>query len=353
MHKKWILIFYTFFLVSVQSLAQEISTEDLDQKLGKQWKGLIYLCQPFCKFISIREGAAWNPPLASLKADWSHIKPIAQSDPLYPLLISREPVLPFVLAKASQEKTPKDQIIESPPSYAKMDFNWGFAASAGLHIFQSNWQSNTALQEDLSSSEIQYGPLLQLQVMNGRPSKLGSLWVLHEVDFELELSPEYKSDEKGLIVQNQNMTLRYQAWFPNPQFKIGPHLSYESEQWSVPTNTLQHFSFDRQSWVGGVSILWNRWLASVDTSLVSQLSEKQPFRQEPFNLQWYRLAVQNCSADLSLFDISFGLCGGMKVVSDQQKAAFADNILIQGDSSLNRTDLGAYFLIRFGEDFYK
>lgn len=361
MRMKWIFLFLTFFYVETQSWAQTppnesaetLTPEIIDQKLGKQWKGLIYICQPFCKFISIRENATWNPPIAAVTGDLSQLKSISHTDPLYPLLVMREPVLPFVLAKASKEKTPQDRVIESPPSYAKMDFDWGFATYGGLHIYQSNWKSNTALQEDLSAEDMQYAALLMLQVMNGRPTKLGSLWILHQLDLQFELSPEYKSKEKALVVQNQIMSLSYQAWFPTPRFKIGPHITYENENWSVPTNTLQHFSFNRQSWVGGVSLLWNRWLVAFDTSLASQMSEQQPFRQEPFNLKWYRLKMQNCSANLSLFDISFGLCGGLSFLSDQQTAAFADNILIQGDSDLNRTDLGAFFLIRIGEDFYK
>jgi hypothetical protein len=85
---------------------------------------------------------------------------------------------------------------------------------------------------------------------------------------------------------------------------------------------------------------------------MSKISEAQQFRQDPFTLNWYRLKVQKCTADINLYDITFGFCGGGMVLLDQQKAALANNILISGESSLERTDFGAFFSIRIGEDLY-
>jgi hypothetical protein len=354
MHVKWIIFIISLFL-GTYSFAQTAQdpNEILDQRLGKEWKGIIYICQPFCKFIAIRENTVWNPPLTSAPTDWKHLKSISQTDPIYPLLIVNAPVLPFVQPRIPHEKSPKEKVIEQPPEYAKMDFKWGFAASGGFHAYQSSWKSNTTLQEDLSSEEFQISPVLLLQFMTGQPNRLFSLWLLHQLDLQIEVTPDYKSGEKGLLVQNQTASLSYQAWFPTRHFKVGPRLTYENEQWTVPANALQHFSFNRQSWLGGISLLWNRWQFILDTTLTSQISEQQTFRQEPLEQKWYRFKLQNCSADLSLFDISFGLCGGVSFLSDQQSAAFADNILIKDESDLKRTDVGAYFLIRIGEDLFK
>lgn len=330
-----------------------LTADELDNKLGKDWKGILYVCNPFCEFISVRENKIWNPNLPKINPKWENIKTISQTDPLYPLLVMRDPVLPFMMKKAKTADNSKNKTLEEPPKYAALDFNWGFAFSGGMEFSQSNWGGNTVLQQDLSSEGIQYTPTGLVQVMKGQPTKLWKWWVLHQLDLQFSLSPNYKSKEETLHIQHQETSFMYQMWFPSKNFKIGPRLAYNTEQWSVPTNSLQHFSFDRKSWLGGVSLLWKHWLFAFDTSLISQISEQQNFRQEPFTLNWYRLKAQKCSADITLFDISFGLCGGATVLLDQQSAAFADNILIPGKSNLNRTDLGAYFLIRIGEDLYQ
>ena len=337
--------------------AAEIDANDLskeaDTHLGNDWKGILYVCNPFCEFISLREDKVWNPPLNRAKIDWNHSKGIAESDPLYPLLIVKEPVFPFVTGKVAKEQQDKKTDLVKPPKYAQFDFNWGIAISGGFIFSQSNWSGNTALQQDLSSQGIQYTPTALFQVMKGQPTHFFNIWTLHQFDLQAALSPNYKSKDDYLHIQNQEFSLAYQMWFPFPSFRIGPRLTYDMESWSVPTNSLQHFSFTRQSWLLGVTAIWNHWEVLFDTSLISQISEQQQFRQEPFTLNWYRLKLQKCSPDLTLFDVPYGICGGVSALLDQQKAAFADDLLIQGQSNLNRTDLGAYFLIRIGEDLYQ
>lgn len=331
----------------------EVLNAEANSHLGKEWKGILYVCNPFCQFISLREDKVWNPPLQKTAIDWSHSKGISIEDPLYPFLILKEPVLPFVSGKAAKEESKKSADIVKPPAYAVFDFNWGLALSGGFIFSQSTWSGNTALQQDLSSQGIQYTPTALFQVMKGQPTRLFKIWTLHQVNFQAALSPNYKSKDDYLHIQNQNFSLAYQLWFPFPSLRVGPRLTYDMESWSVPTNSLQHFSFNRQSWLLGFVALWNHWEVSFDTSLLSQISEQQQFRQEPFTLNWYKLKMQKCSPDLTLFDVPYGICGGVSALLDQQKAAFANNVLIQGDSNLNRTDLGAYFLIRIGEDLYK
>lgn len=338
---------------SATNVSNLLSSEDIDSHLGKTWKGLLYMCNPFCEFISIREGQTWNPPIPKIESRWDHIKVIAQTDPLYPLLVVREPVLPFVTGKVNPDNLSHKEDLVKPPKYAAFDFNWGIGLSGGFLFSQSNWSGNTALQQDLSSQGIEYTPTVLVQVMKGQPTHLFNIWMLHQFDLQFALAPNYNSKDENLHIQNQEGSFGYQLWFPFSSFRMGPRLTYDMESWSVPTNSLQHFSFTRQSWLLGFSAIWNHWEAIFDTSLISNISEQQQFRQEPFTLNWYRLKVQKCSPDLTLFDVPYGICGGVSALLDQQKAAFADNLLIQGNSNLNRTDMGVYFLIRIGEDLYQ
>jgi hypothetical protein len=353
------LILFLSAIASAQSqlppddISNILSSENLDSHLGQNWKGIIYVCNPFCEFISLRENRSWNPPVPTVSTPWKNIKAISQSDPLYPLLITKNPILPFVTRKPNIEEPNKDMIAEQPPKEMSRDFNWGFALSGGFVFSQSNWSGNTVLQEDLSSRGVQYAPTAVLQVMKGQPTHLWKWWVLHQLDLQATFSPDYKAKDENVQIQNQEFSLTYQPWFQFKNFKVGPHLVNNIEGWTVPSNSIQHFSFNRTSWLGGISFLWSHWLFSFDTSLASQISEQQQFRQAPFSLKWYKVKIQKCTTDISLFDITFGVCGGLTILSDQQNAAFADNIIIQGTSELNRRDTDVYFLIRIGEDLFQ
>ncbi|WP_413557675.1 hypothetical protein [Bdellovibrio sp. HCB209] len=332
--------------------APKFSDEEIEQRLGKGWKGILYVCNPYCEFVSVREDSSWNPPVGKRTADWDHLKTVAQSDPLYPLLISRNPVLPFINQRQQALDKDKTTFEVKPPKYAVYNFNWGYSVAGGMLYSQSSWTGNTELQKDLSSEGIQYMPFVQVQIMRGKPSRLKSYWIQHEVNLQFATSPGYKSQDVSLAVSNSQQSLGYQAWVTYPEFKLGPRLIYDLESWNVSTNSLQHFSFDRQSYLLGFSAKWNHWMVNLDTAIMSTISEKQEFRQSPFTLNWYRLKVQKCTQDMNLFDITFGLCGGGLILLDQQKAAFASNILLSEDTSMNRLDFGAFFSIRIGEDLY-
>jgi hypothetical protein len=333
-----------------QSETKKFSNEDIDQRFGKGWKGILYVCNPYCEFVSVREEKTWNPPLEKRDADFDHLKVVAQTDPLYPLLISRNPVLPFINQKAQASKKDTLPYEIKPPQYAVYNFNWGYAVSGGSTFIQSSWTGNTQLQKDLSSEGIQYMPFVQAQLMKGKPTQLRSLWIQHELFFSYGSSPGYKSQDVNLAVSSSQQALGYQAWITFPNYKIGPRFIYDSESWSTSTNSLQHFSFERQSYLLGISAKWNHWMLNFDTAIMSKITEQQQFRQDPFTLNWYRLKVQKCTQDISLYDITFGFCGGGLVLLDQQQAALTPNILLSGNSSLDRTDIGAFFSIRIGED---
>ncbi|QLY24252.1 hypothetical protein [Bdellovibrio sp. KM01] len=359
----WALTFFLTFFICWDSFAQQttaptsnekpkLTDEETEQRLGKDWKGILYICNPYCEFISVREEKSWNPPLGKRDSDWAHTKTVAQSDPLYPLLISKNPVLPFINRKLQASNKDEIKSETKPPKYATYNFNWGYAVSGGLLFSQSSWTGNTQLQNDLSSEGVQYMPFVQLQFMKGQPTKLYSLWIQHEIFGNYASSPGYKSKDVNLSVTNTSLGFGYRAWLTYPNFKIGPSMSYDTEAWTTSINSLQHFSFDRQSYLIGVAAKWDHWMLNLDTAFMSKISEQQQFRQDPFTLNWYRLKVQKCTQDISLYDITFGVCGGGMVLLDQQEAALANNILLSETSTMNRTDFGAYFSIRIGEDLY-
>lgn len=337
---------------NTENVPELLSPESLAQHLGQNWRGILYVCNPFCEFISLREGKAWNPPVDKIPADWKHVKTVAKTDPLYPLLIMRDPVLPFVNPALADEPTVATPILEIPPQYASYPFAWGLALSGGVNLFESHFSGNSTLQENLSSQGVQYAPTFLVQAMRGKPSAIGKWWFQHEFDLQASLAPNYVSQNPSMHTENLQYSLAYQIWIPHPDFRWGLHLIYDHDEWDVGTNSLQEFSFTRQSYLGGLDFQWNHYMVVLDTSLMSTISEQQQFRQSPFTLQWYRLKVQKCSRDLTLFDITFGLCGGLSFVEDQQKAAFANNILLNEQSTLNHNDINTYFLIRIGEDLY-
>ncbi|MBO9668119.1 MAG: hypothetical protein J7501_15060, partial [Bdellovibrio sp.] len=209
----------------------KLSDEEVDQRLGKGWKGIIYICNPYCEFAAIREDGSWNPPLDKIPTDWAHTKLVAQTDPLYPLLVARSPVLPFTTKKLPHVSSEEESGKITPPKYAIYNFNWGYSIAGGFLYSQSNWTGNTELQTDLSSKGIQYMPFFQMQLFKGTPSKLWSFWIQHEFDGYYGLSPGYKAQDSNITASSTQYSLSYQAWLTFPKFKIGPRMTYDTESW--------------------------------------------------------------------------------------------------------------------------
>lgn len=350
------ILFILGVLVAKLCFAEEVRLSDrsLDQFLGKEWKGILYVCDPYCRFVSIRESQTWNPVLNDEVVDARRIRGISEKDPAYPYLIVESPVFPFLSQrlKNSDLLKGKGDGSDIPPKYAQAPFNFAWLLSWGAQVSHASIVSNTSVQSELSPQGAYGGLLLEGALMKGSPNKLWKFWLQHEVRGTLQVGGQFQTVD-GAPVMVSGMEVRYQAWVPQPTYKTGPRLSYFQESLKVNDEVISHYSMDQTSILLGWAFLWRRWELSLDTALSGTIHDTQNFRQGGFARQFYRVGVNYCSRDVSLFDIPFGLCGGAAHTIDQQSSSLAENVYVTHQSKLDISETSLKFMFRIGEDFYR
>lgn len=355
----WI-VWLTLALWSLPGFAQEAKTAGpvitekmLNERLGAQWRGLVYVCDPYCRFLSIREVDHWNPVVDRLPGAIDKMQAIAQTDPLYPLLISRHPVLPYVNqdgVKAGTDEGNQGQKKLSPPSYAETSYSIAWSLNLGESLHQRTLTSNTEIQSNLVPKSYFMGPQLGATVTM-RPHSLLNQWIQHFLLIDYG-SASYSTVD-GVGVTTKRQALSYRAWRLGERFKTGPRLSFEKEAVQVKSNTLTHFSYAKTAYLLGWDVVWKRWFTKIDLAFKSDLEEEQSFRQAPLKQSWYRAGLGYCSRNFVVFDLSFGFCGQLDYSKDQQSAPLANNLISGTDSKIDISGWDAWISLRVGEDFFR
>lgn len=324
----------------------------LSEKLGKDWRGIIYVCDPYCEFISLKESKRWNPMLGDRRVRIEKLKAVAQTDPIYPLLISNFPVLPYVEVKimpvSSEEKKNADRP-RLPPPYAETSYGLGWSLGLGESLALTKLTSNTEIQTSLASKSYVLSTNLRAALAL-RPHSFYSWWIQHRLEGFYSLGSYRTPDNFGVNTSSQAVV--YKAIKFGKRIRQGPRFTWRSDEVKVESDSLTHFSYTWDAYLLGWEVIWQRWFMYGDVSLMSSIKERQAFRQSPLKQSWYRVGVGYCSRNFSLFDIDFGLCSNLDYSIDQQRAALAGNLISSNSQiDISRVELGV--ALRAGEDFFK
>jgi hypothetical protein len=331
---------------------QLLNEKVLSEKLGPDWRGIIYVCDPYCEFISLKETKQWNPSPGQIRIRLEKLKAVAQTDPLYPLLISNFPVLPYVEVKAASVPSEKKKNLDRrkpPPSYAQTSYGLGWSLGLGETLALMRLSSNTEIQTRLASEEYFLNPSLHATLAL-RPHRLYRWWIQHRLEGFYTLGSYQTSDD--LEVKTSSQSVVYKAINFGRRIRQGPRVTWRTDEVKVKNDSLTHFSYSWNAYLLGWEAIWRRWSLYGDISLMSTIEERQAFRQAPLKQTWYRVGVGYCSRDFSLFDISFGFCSNFDYAVDKQKAALANN-LISSDSQIDISRMELGFALRVGEDLFK
>lgn len=335
-----------------RSETQLLNDKILVQKLGKDWRGIIFVCDPYCEFISLKEEQLWNPAIGERRIRLEKLQAVAQTDRLYPLLITHLPVLPFVESKGGDQGIMDQNAAEKlrpPPEYAVTSYGIGWSLRIGEKLTFMQLSSNTEIQSALAPEKYFLLPSL-MGTLALRPHGFYKWWIQHSLEGNFATGTYQTKDAFEVNTSSQYAT--YKMLNFGRQFRTGPRLTWRTEAVKLKSDSLTHFSYTWNSYLLGWEAVWNRWSLTGDFSVMNSMKERQSFRESPLRQTWFRLGTGYCSRDFSIFDIRFGFCSNLDYIADRQKAGLSNNLIAsESKIDINRWELG--ISLRVGEDFFK
>lgn len=350
------LLFFYYSLAQIDSKPDEIQLgkKALDSFYGKDFKGILFSCNPFCQFLSLKEDQVWMPEVKPEIVKKSSLKIVRRSDPIYPLLIAELPIRPYLseAGKAAPNAEVKLETDPIPPEYAVMPFNFGYSLGGGFNFSSIKTTSNTAIQSQFQSQSIFPSLKFVGNLMKGKPFSFLTLWVLPELEFNLLIGSQFKTEDSTTFF-HQLMELPIYFWIPHKNFRHGPVFTISNESYSSSLNSLTHYAFTESNYLIGWNIIYKHWSIGVHTTLTQSLKETQDFRQPPLIIDLYKVQLQKCTGVMSLFDINFQVCGGGSYSLSKQKASLDSSISTEGVSELTYTRMMLSTTLKIGEDLFK
>lgn len=355
-------VFLITLLFLSHGLGQDATTNDafqldksnLDTSYGKDFKGILFECLPFCQFLSLKEDKTWLPEIKPRLTKKSAIKVVRKTDPIYPLLITRLPIRPYVTESA--ESAPNADIAlpasPLPPDYAVMPFNFGYTLGTGFNFSNIKTDSNTAVQSQFQSKAIFPSLKFVGNAMKGKPFPIFSYWVLPEIELSLLVGSQFKTHDNTTFF-HQLMELPIYFWIAHKNFKQGPVITISNESYTSSINSLTHYAFSEQNYLFGWSFRYRHWALGVHTAIQQSLNETQDFRQAPLTIDLYKFHIQKCSGIVPLFDINFQFCGGGSYSYSKQNSKFDSAISPENISEITYARTMLFTTLKIGEDLFK
>lgn len=351
-----ILLQTVVLFISLNAGAQEVTSlqDHIDKVYGTRWRGLVFSCDPYCKFLSIRESDRFVPSIDTVPADLKYLQVISQNDPLYPLLIRTLPILPYIQSKLDSEATAKEQQRrqESRPKYANLPFSWAWWFKAGMVIEEAEFETNSQIQSRLQNVEIGLGSHFEFGLAKGKAVEFYGFWLRPEARLVVS-NVDFKSsgDAVGKNVQEVFLDL----WMMRQNDQIGFGLSQQIMEMKVAgVDSLSLYS-NRESNTFA-TIQWRfrkRYNLYFDYLLQSKLFDTQNFRSDPILHKRYDIGLGYCSGDVSVFDLSFGVCGNLEYIQSKQTSDINSQYGSEHRSQVDLSSKKIEILLRFGEDIFK
>jgi len=337
--------------VESRTMPSPMTASKLTDKLPKDFKGILYNCDPLCNFISVKVNQDWNPPLEKVPITILNPSWIGQSDPLYPLLIQELPIRPYIENATSAEKKPEKKSDELLPIPPQVPFNYGYSFLLGGRFLLSKISTNSTLQEEMNPSSPFTGLSAQLSLIRLKPVNFLNQWLQFRFNYEMNPSTAVTlASEKSL---RQAATDRHlETWIMKQNYKLALRLGQTASEYLVTPNTLSSYSFkENWTWIGA-GVLYKRYQISADYGLFVALNEEQPYRDTLLKSQFLRLASQWCSPTKSLFDINYGFCVKLSKQLSETTSGLRPELGSTESVSIRVDETSLNMSLRFGDDFY-
>lgn len=336
-----------------------LSTTGLESIIGKNWTGIVYICDPYCNFVTLVQAGLYSPSPTGQKYQAQELKLIPFKDPLYPLLVQELPVRPHLALllemQASQKNNGESANTEQPiPPYAESSFDFGYSVEPGVGMMKGIAKNSDQVQSDWSYPGVPRIFGADLHLMKGKPVQIfknyfqfvlsGGYWMTSKM-----ITPETKAETSIGLIQYRAMTL---AIFP--KYKVG--LSYFNQQrkYSTTNNSLTMYEMNStQAGLGVHLILRSGWAVNFYYPMQKSLKESQGFRVMPFKQTAYNLNVRYCFRDIQSFDVAFKSCVFTDYYTNKEEASLSPEVS-NGAQSVRAEQLYQLGIqLRFGDELWR
>ncbi|NUN06172.1 MAG: hypothetical protein HUU57_10465 [Bdellovibrio sp.] len=361
MNKAAILIYLIFFSVfqsarvnadssATTSSEKTIFADALLSKLPGGFQGILYNCEPLCRFLAIKIDQTWNPPLNKIKISIEKPSWVLQSDPLYPLLVESLPVEPFVLAHLTHEKVlqkTEKTVLVPPP----VPFDYGYSFLFGLRGLSSQIQSSSVAQENISPTSLIQSPSVQISLFRLKPLRFLQQWLQLRAHYGSEFSGA-SAISTGAKINQLATDMYFDTLIMKEQYKWMVRLGKTSTSYNTDVNVLNSYSF-RETWTWvGLGYLYKRFQITADYGLAVDLNEEQAFRGPLSSANFYRISTQWCAATSEVFDIKYGFCVNLSKKTSSIISGLLSDLPTSDNFNVQTDENQLQLLLRFGDDFY-
>lgn len=357
-------LLYLFLTISIcqaqteeSNLPVDLTAAQINALKPKEWLGIIFNCDPYCEFVSIREKSDWNPDLELFKKKilTDKLKFISKDDKEYPLLIRKLPIKPFVTLTQTPEPDESEiDLTRQEKKYKSEGNTWLADYQAGIQIDWTHFNTNTQIQEDLIAKSNPLSLSLSLSThwrkivstkFLGKRSKIfvSGQWIqsLHY--------PSKNPDQE--ITQSQVHALS-SLLFKFKHFRIGPSLSLNTRAMQTKTSSLSGFSSDLSSLFIGTQFQYKNWMLLAQTNMISQIHDDQNFRNSPISHDDSIFQIEYMTRVKKFFGFDTGLYFLSKIETEKQTSQITNNLEIEKKSQLLKNNYSLGFGFRMGDDIW-
>lgn len=332
----------------------EMNAESVEKKWGAGWKGILFICDPYCRMISVREDKDWNPPIPNIKVKENQLRGVAKTDPLYPLLIAQfGGSSPSELADVTTLPPKANNDEETIPPYAKPVFEFGYAFSFGSATSSYLTISDTQIQSELKSPLATSTAPLRFIFMKGKPIRFFNMFWQFQFQYLMENASAAALASPGLTITPSQNSMELLGLLMRDGYRVVVGLSQLNQKMTANSNSLTLYSYQTTRTVLNLGVLWKRFLLAYDYSLSANVTEEQNFRTSPIQDSWNAFRLSYYSKNFSAFDFEYGLYGLAESTTGQQESNVNAAIFSTQSSSFKASSTRFEFGIRFGEDLFQ
>ncbi|MBX2989213.1 MAG: hypothetical protein KF802_15095 [Bdellovibrionaceae bacterium] len=333
-----------------------LTQETLDGKFPGQGpaRGILFNCDPYCRFVSLNEGEEWNPKLPTEPVEDGGLKIIRPSDPEYPLLLRKFPVLPYV-----KQPDPKPAPVDPRlTAFERERLKEGdfllLDARLGLQAERLEVKSDSTILQNTASKSFLGGFRFELNV---RPLKVLTMagQNLRGGLFLRAANPARgPSGLEGSDLGISEMTYGTEWRVLTGTYQWIGVLSMDQTKYTISQEEVSAYSVDMKSGLLELGLGEPTWNALIGVSLFSNVSEKLGYRKSPFNRNVLQARGERCTTEMKRFGLQFALCAHALWQMDRQTAGINRNLITGLDgSSLTFQKMSVGFSIKGGDNLWQ
>lgn len=339
-------------VVSAYAQTEAISPAEIEKRWPSD-RGILFICDPYCEFVALKEVSQWKPDLTVLPGKIENLKLICPEDPKYPLLIAELPIFPYIEKKNPPPPDEDHRLTVYERKKISDGETWLWWLKVGPEISTIKISSDTAILSQAEPKAMQSG----LSVLG--EFRFLKVWSLGKFNFRPAFFLDYgslgaaKTDlaENNVSRSHQNLGLELRTDVSGYQGIF--NLEYRMEHFISQQTVLNSYGFDQQQVFASIGIGGPDWYLIYGRATSAHLNEKQNFRSEPLTLEIQELKGEKCTGKLKNFGMDFTFCFQGRYAQNLQKSGVNPGLITGiSDTKIQFDETSIRATLKLGDDLW-